>query len=112
MNRRIEKMADAYKVEIFIGGDYMLAVGLCADFCNREGLCVTVDKTVYVYTGGVCDGVKIGLINYARFPKSKDIIWRTACALAIQLKRGLGQGSYTVQDNMTSLFVTDRDEDQ
>jgi len=63
--------ADAYKIEIFIGGDHNKALDICEAFCTRVGLCVTVEPTTYVYSGGRCKGVRVGLINYARFPKEK-----------------------------------------
>ncbi len=112
MNREIRKETSAYKVEIFIGGDYKKAAYLCGLFCTSIGLCVTIEPTIYVYRGGACDGVRIGIINYARFPKPSSEIWFLACDLASLLKQYLDQGSYTVQDHEDSLFVSTRDEDQ
>ncbi len=112
MNRRVIKTADAYKVEIFIGGDFDKASEICADYCNRIGLCVTIEPTTYIYRCGGCEGVRIGLINYARFPASNTGIWNIAYALAELLKDGLNQGSFTIQDHERSMFVSDRDEDQ
>ncbi len=102
--------ADAYKVEIFIGGDYFAALNICEVFCER-GLCVTVEPTVYVFKGGRCEGVRVGLINYARFPSDPINIWATANELALDLMEGLGQGSFTVQDGQTTHFYTRRTED-
>lgn len=112
MNRTIWKWTDAYKVEIFIGGNYLDALYICQEYCDKVGLCVTVDPTDFVYSGGSCVGVRIGLINYARFPSKRDIIWDKAEALAELLKEELDQGSYTVQDPIRSMFVSTRDEDQ
>lgn len=85
--RGVHKTAPAYKVEIFIGGDYFDAMNICEIFCER-GLCVTVEPTVYIFTGGRCNGVRVGLINYARFGASRDAIWATAWELALDLKEG------------------------
>ncbi len=112
MNRQIVKIADAYKVEIFIGGDFEAAAQVCLDYCDMVGLCVTVEPTLYVYKGGTCEGVRIGLINYARFPTNRSTIWCHAETLAERLKRDLEQGSYTVQNDKQSMFVSTRDEDQ
>jgi len=112
MNKRIVKEAASYKVEIFIAGDLFQAQNACRAFCDAEGLCVTVTQTAYVYTGGVENGVTIGLINYPRFPKEQDFIWETAENLAEVLKTALGQGSYTIQDHIHSMFVSTRDQDQ
>lgn len=102
--------ADAYKVEIFIGGDYVKALDICERFCER-GLCVTVERTMYVFKGGRCEGVRVGLINYARFPSHQISIWSTASELALDLLDGLEQGSFTVQDHEVSYFYTRRAED-
>ncbi len=111
-NLEIVKTTDAYKVEIFIGGSVDMAKDACLEFCTREGLCVTVTPTTYIYRGGACEGVVVGLINYARFPNEEDIIFRVALRLARVLKAHLNQGSYTVQDYRESLFFSTRDEDQ
>jgi hypothetical protein len=105
-----EMFADAYKVEIFIGGDYTSALDICQKFCDR-GLCVTVEPTMYVFKGGRCAGVRVGLINYARFDTNRANIWATANDLALDLLEGLGQGSFTVQDDKRTRFFTRRIED-
>lgn len=87
----------AYSVSIFIAGDAKLAAMVCRDFCDNEGLCVTVTPTTYVYTGGQEDGVVVGLINYPRFPSTPGAIYATAEALAEELCHMLRQQSYTVQ---------------
>lgn len=87
----------AYAVSIFIAGDVKLATAICREFCDREGLCVTVTPTTYVYTGGQEEGVIVGLINYPRFPSTAGAIYATAVALAERLCNLLGQQSYTVQ---------------
>jgi len=111
MPKFIWKEASAYKVEIFIGGDHGTAINTCVDYATRVGLCVTVEPTIYCYRGGYCDGVRVGLINYARFPKSQEQIWNTAVELAEHLQIALGQGSFTVQDHKQSLFYSEREED-
>ena len=107
----ITKTAKAYKVEIFIGGDHAKALDFCEEFCTAIGLCVTVEPTTFTYKGGRCDGVRVGLINYARFDKLREEIWATAVQLAHFLLDNLGQGSYTVQDDETSFFYSRRPED-
>lgn len=112
MNKIIRKTVPAYKVEIFIGGDLTVAKDICLNYCTKIGLCVTIEPTTFVYRNGSCEGVRIGLINYARFPSDETQIWDKAIVLANLLKDGLGQGSYTVQDHAFSFFLSDRDEDQ
>lgn len=111
MNKLIIKSAAAYKAEVFIAGDLAKATEICQTFCER-GLCVTIEPTNYVFTGGQEMGVRVGLINYARFPKPWAEIWNTAIEIGHALKEGLDQGSFTVQDKDTSVFFSTRDVDQ
>lgn len=77
-----------------------------------RGLCVTVTPTTYAFTGGTCEGVIVGLINYGRFPTHNYMeIWEQAYSLAMFLKERLGQGSFTLQDNYRSYFYSTRPED-
>lgn len=101
----------AYPVSIFIAGDAKLAEMICRDFCDKEGLCVTVTPTTYVYTGGQEDGVIVGLINYPRFPKEPGAIYATANELAEQLCLKLGQQSFTVQTPDAAFFTSYRPAD-
>lgn len=94
----------AYKVEIFIAGDYTVLSDTCRMFCDAHGLCVTVTPTKYVYTGGEEDGAIIGLINYARFPKPVDEIDAIALQLARLLRVEAGQQSFTIQTPTASTF--------
>jgi hypothetical protein len=112
-NREIRKYDRAYKVEIFIGcDDLQAAFDICESYCTEIGLCVTVMPTMYFYRGGHCEGIVVGLINYARFPALPLAIWNKAHELAERLKIGLTQGSYTIQDHHETMFVSTRDEDQ
>ncbi len=112
MNVEIQKESAAYAVSIFIGGDLHNAREICETFCTKVGLCVTVTETTYCYRYGRCAGVIVGLINYPRYPRGRVEIFQTAVDLAYKLKHGLGQGSFTVQDDERSVFVSTRNEDQ
>jgi hypothetical protein len=42
-----------------------------------KGLCITIEPTLYIYTGGEEIGYVVGLINYPRFPADpQDIVDR------------------------------------
>lgn len=100
----------AYPVSIFIAGDRDEASRLCRAHCDAIGLCVTVTPTEYVYTGGQEQGVIVGLINYARFPKEPAEIEAQALGLAAMLRIELGQQSFTIQTPTESRFYSWRDE--
>lgn len=103
-------ISDAYKVEIFIAGNYEEALRLAQEYCDDVGLCVTVTPTRYVYTGGMESGVIVGLINYARFPKYTHQILEQAINLGEKLRIGLHQQSFTVQDGIHSRWYNYRDD--
>lgn len=106
------KRLDCEQIEftISIAGDHDRAVQICEEFCLR-GFCVTCEPTKYIYTMGREDGVRIGIINYARFPKTPEELESSAFELADSLLTGLNQGSYTVSGNGKSTFVSRRNED-
>ncbi len=114
MNQTISKtVTDPQECKIFIGCDDLdMARILCEIYCTKVGLCVTITPLWYVYKGGFCDGIVVGLINYPRFPSTTVEIWSHAMNLAYQLKEGLNQGSFTVQNQNVATFISDRDEDQ
>lgn len=104
-----EKACPAYTVSIFMAGDISSAKTICRDFCDKEGLCVTVTPTTYVYTGGEEDGFVVGLINYPRFPNTPGAIYATAKALAEELYWRLGQQSYTIQTSDAAFWTSYRE---
>lgn len=110
MEPRIEAV-DYYPVSIFMAGDYEEAKTFCREFCDEVGLCVTVTKTSYVYTGGDEDGVIVGLINYPRFPSTHLEILTRAVRLAEKLRVALHQQSFTVQSPEGTVWYSYRPED-
>lgn len=94
---------DAYYANIWIAGDYDTARAVCRTFCER-GMCVSVLRVVYIYTGGEESGMLIRLMNYARFPKSSEEIYSLAVELAELLCSALCQTSYTVETPDSSCY--------
>ena len=90
------KTAETANFTIYIAGDFEQAKQICREYCMGVGLCVTVDRTTYIYTGGEESGVRVGLINYPRFPAAATSLREKALGLAEQLMIGLCQHSYTV----------------
>lgn len=90
------KQAPTHKVDIYIAGDYDIARNACREWCMRVGACVTVEPVEYVYTGGAESGVRVGFINYPRFPETASEIESKALALADFLLTRLFQHSYSI----------------
>lgn len=107
---RTAKRCDAFSVTIFMAGDVSVAKKVCREECDREGLCVTVEPTTYVYTGGSEEGFRVGFINYARFPNTKESILARARKLAKLLRERCGQTSFSIVTPEESLYYSTRTE--
>lgn len=59
---------------------------VCQSYCDSVGLAVTLEETFFIYTNGNEPGVKVGLINYPRYPKTKHEIISHALYIADKLK--------------------------
>lgn len=108
--KRVETAS--YPVQIFIAGSVWEAETICLEYCNAVGLCVTVNETDYIYSGGDEPGVIIGLINYGRFPSEPAAIFAHAEALALKLIEGLGQESASIQAPDKTVWISFRSADQ
>lgn len=97
-----------YTATIFIGGDPAQAKAICQRYVMGVGLCVTVEPVEYVYTGGCEAGVRVGLINYARFPAEPGDIFARALDLARALRVGLAQHSFSIVATDKTMFETTR----
>lgn len=92
----IQKSLATYQINIYLAGNYDDAIRACKKFCSGVGLCVTVERCEYVYTGGSESGVRIGLLNYPKFPKEQEDILNTARKLSSFLLLELYQDSVLI----------------
>ncbi len=74
------------------------------------GLCVTVEPIEFIYTGGAEAGVRVGLINYPRFPAEVAEIMAKAEALALLLIERLFQHSASVVGPELTVWLSRRGE--
>lgn len=88
--------ATAYWARIYIAGDLATIKQVCREECFAVGLCVTVDPTTYIYTGGEEAGAVIGLINYPRFPSEPTELRAKAEALATKILERCCQHSFSI----------------
>lgn len=102
--------APTIRFDIFIGGDIDQAKQVCRQHCFAHGLCVTVESVSYIYTGGEEAGVRIGLINYPRFPNTGDELGEKARVLADALMTALCQHSYSIVGPNETVWVSRRPE--
>lgn len=96
------KREPTHVVTIHIAGDLAVIKQRCREYCHRVGLCVTVSPQDFIYTGGEESGVRVGLLNYPRFPSESAKLMATAEELARELMAAACQHSaLIVADNET-----------
>lgn len=94
---------------IYIAGDLDTARAVCRRYCMEVGLCVTVEPVEFIYTGGAETGVRVGLINYPRFPAEPAEIEARAVALAERLRTELCQHSYSIVGSSLTVWSSTRE---
>lgn len=104
----IEHRLSTFTATIFIAGDLTSARECCRRFC-MEGLCVTVEPIDFVYTGGAEAGVRIGLVNYPRFPSEPAKIVETTIRLANALRDDLCQHSWLIVTSTETVWNSNRE---
>jgi hypothetical protein len=84
-----------YAVRLHMAGDIEQAKRVLRKACYppNEGLCVTVERATYIYTGGEEEGFVVGFVNYPRFPQEPCQLWERAKEIASQLIPELCQWS-------------------
>lgn len=101
-----------YTALIYVGGSVSEAMRTSRDYCTLVGLCVTVEPVSFLYTHGSTDGVRVGLINYGRFPSEPDAIFAHAETLANHLIEDLGQESASIVATDRTVWLSRREQDQ
>lgn len=89
----VTKTVETYWVKLYLSGPIEIAKQIIREECLREGLCVTIEPTTFIYTGGEEAGYVVGLINYPRFPTDITNIFRRAEILVELLLEGTFQKS-------------------
>lgn len=104
------KRCPTYWARIYIAGPIEVAKQIIRAECLHKGLCVTVEPTTYIYTGGEEAGYVVGLNNYPRFAMSEHEIDERARGLARMLIDGTHQHSAMLQTPEITEWYTKREE--
>lgn len=102
---RVQNIAPTFWAKIFIAGPIEQAKNLLRGECMAHGLCVTIEPTLYIYTGGEEAGYVVGLINYPRFPSTREDLIERAVKIAYYLMSATFQRSCTVQTPLDTYFI-------
>jgi hypothetical protein len=105
----IQKEEPTFWVKIYLSGPIEVAKQVIRKECLEQGLCVTIEPTTFVYTGGEESGYVVGLINYPRFPTDSDVIWRKAIKLADLLLTETYQQSVLVMSQEKTFWKSYRE---
>ena len=108
------KTEPTYTVRVYMAGDIAHARQLLRRevYPPNAGLCVTVEPTTFVFTGGEEAGFVLGFVNYPRFPSEPRELWARAQGIAERLIPALGQWSALLVAQDKTAWLTARPEDQ
>lgn len=98
-----------YWAKIYISGPLHVIEQACREECFTNGLCVTVEPTRFIYTGGEETGAVVGLINYPRFPCEPQAISSKAKRLALHLLEATLQHSVLIMTPDITEWITKRE---
>lgn len=62
------EISSTYVIRLYLSGPIEIAKQSIRQETLREGLCVTIEPTTFIYTGGEESGYVVGMLNYPRFP--------------------------------------------
>jgi len=108
----ILKIEPTHKVSIYMSGPIETAKQVIREYCMQVGLCVTIEPTTFIYTGGEEQGFVIGLLQYPRFPKDTKEIDEAAKQLALKILDATFQWSALVVTPQDTLWINTRPQTQ
>lgn len=101
---------DGWEALVYVGGDVGAGEMVCREICFPKGLCVTVMPCKYIFAGGTENGMRVGLIQYPKFPKSRDAILLQAINVGIKIAEANYQWSFSVVTPEQNIWFSRRKE--
>lgn len=99
-----------YCIRLYLSGPIEAAKQAIREDCLRAGLCVTIEPTTFIYTGGEEAGFVVGLLNYPRFPTTPEALEARARDLMGKILDATFQHSALMVTPERSEWVTKRDD--
>lgn len=109
MCEMVQKEVQTFWAKIYLSGSIEVAKQIIRKYCLDIGLCVTIEPTTFIYTGGEETGFVVGLINYPRFPMDFIEIKSKAFSLAHELLEGTYQHSVLIMLPDETTWITKRE---
>jgi hypothetical protein len=105
-------IAPTIRFDIYMAGDIAQAKQVCREYCLSIRLCVHIEPTDFIYTGGEESGFKVGLLNYPRFPTDQSTLNQRDYELADLMMKRLCQHSYSIVGPAETVWFSRRPENQ
>lgn len=99
---------ETFTVRIYLSGPIETAKQIIRADCFDAGLCVTIQPTLFIYTGGEELGYVVGLLNYPRFPTTQEALLHRARVLANKLLDATFQHSALIVSPFATEWHTKR----
>ena len=97
-----------YQIRLYLSGPIDVAKQVIREHVLTHPLCVTVEPTTFIYTGGEEQGYVVGLLNYPRFPTAPNELNVRAKALAELLLDRTFQHSALIVTPTDTTWITKR----
>jgi len=104
------EISQTYTVRLYLSGPIEVAKQAIRADTLRAGLCVTIEPTTYIYTGGEEAGYVVGLLNYPRFPCEPQALEDRARDLMHKLLTATHQHSALMVTPERSEWITVREQ--
>ena len=98
-----------HTAHLYLSGPIEVAKQVIRADTLRAGLCVTIEPTTYIYTGGEEAGYVVGLLNYPRFPCEPQALDDRARDLMHKLLAATHQHSALMVTPSSSEWITLRE---
>ncbi len=99
------KRVSSFSVMVYMAGDYDDACSVLRDECWGKGMCVTIRRERFIYTGGEEDGIAVGFQHYPRFPSNPDTIVKRAMEVTEGLMACLCQRTALVVTPVETIWL-------
>jgi hypothetical protein len=104
------KTVETFWARINMSGPIDIAKQTIRVACLQKGLCVTVQPTTFIYTGGEEVGFTVGLLNYSRFPTTSEELTARALDLMQRLLEATCQHSGLLMTPEETIWISKRSE--
>jgi hypothetical protein len=92
-----------YQIKIYLSGSIEVAKQIIREYVLERPMCVTIEPTTYIYTGGEEVGYVVGMLNYPRFPiPSNELAVRASILAEMLIKKTFQRSALIVRPETTT----------